>query len=369
MDELMAKLQNKFAFGTLEVSDSFGYCGRVITQSEDAIRVTCPNLACKVRPVALSSEGKKDRGARATENEIGQLRSVIGSLNWLTRVCRPDIAYQVHRLQSVLRAATVSDLIACNSLLHYVKKTPDLGLTFECGSFDLEEAQILSITDASHAADYDVSGDGRLLGHRSQSGKIIALCGPEFLKTGQGKVHLLSYHSNVIRRVCRSTLQAETLSMLGGYEEAEHLRAVLYGMRHESKDHTLVGAMDLFSIHMLTDCRSLEEHLKQAGLHTVGDKRLAIDLCGLRQMIWRQYGEEVGDPLYADNPPENATTQVHWIETKTMPADGLTKEMRCHQLTQLMEAGTLHVDFDKTNSKKKGRSTLAETGDLLLEHP
>ena len=224
LDEVMARLQNKFAIGTLETSDSFAYCGRVITQSEDAIRVTCPNLACKVRPVSLSSERKSDRGARATENETGQLRSVIGSLNWLTRVCRPDISYQVHRLQSVLRVATVADLIACNALLHYVKKTPELGLTFERGAFNLEEAQILSITDASHAADYDVAGDGRLLGHRSQSGKMVALCSPQFLESGEGKVHLLSYHSNVIRRVCRSTLQAETLSMLGGYEEAEHLR-------------------------------------------------------------------------------------------------------------------------------------------------
>ena len=41
---------------------------------------------------------------------------------------------------------------------------------------------------------------------------------------GGGQAYLLSYHSNVIRRVCRSTLQAQTLSMIAGYEEAEHLR-------------------------------------------------------------------------------------------------------------------------------------------------
>ena len=108
--------------------------------------------------------------------------------------------------------------------------------------------------------------------------------------------------------------------------------------------------MDSYTINLLTDCRSLEEHLKQAGLHTLADKRLAIDLCGLRQMVWRRQGEEVGDPLYADELPSDGTTKVCWI--KTMPADGLTKDMKCHQLVKLMEEGLLSVDFDKTNSKK-----------------
>ena len=353
MDDIMTKLQAEFKFGTLEVNDSFTYCGRLISQDASGIRVTCPNVACKVRPISLTTDRKHNRGGKATENEISQLRSVVGSLNWVTRVCRPDIGYQVHRLQSVMKVATVGDLIACNSLLNYVKKTSDLGLHFAYDAFDYNDMQIVSITDASHAADYDVAGDGRLLGHRSQSGRVLGLCGSKFLESGEGKIHILSYHSNVIRRVCRSTVQAETLSMLSGYEEGEHLRAVLDGMHHADVDNKLVRAMDTYNLHMLTDCRSLEEHLKQAGLHTVGDKRLAIDLCGLRQMVWRDHGQEVGDPLYADAPPELGSTKVHWIETKTMLADSLTKEMKNHQILEVMKAGTLKVDFDKSNSKKK----------------
>ena len=353
MDDIMAKLQAEFKFGTLEINDSFTYCGRLISQDAGGIRVTCPNVACKVRPISLTAERKSNRGGKATENEVSQLRSVVGSLNWVTRVCRPDIGYQVHRLQSVMRVATVGDLIACNALLNYVKKSSDLGLCYAYDAFDYADLQIVSITDASHAADYDVAGDGRLLGHRSQSGRILGLCGSKFLETGEGKIHVLAYHSNVIRRVCRSTLQAETLSMLSGYEEAEHLRAVLDGMQHTDSDHKLIRAMDSINIHMLTDCRSLEEHLKQAGLHTVGDKRLAIDLCGLRQMIWREHGQEVGDPLYSDFPPEQGSTKVRWVETKTMLADSLTKEMKCRQIIEVMQAGTLTVDFDKSVSKKK----------------
>ena len=44
---------------------------------------------------------------------------------------------------------------------------------------------------------------------------------------------------------------------------------------------------DARKIVMMTDCKSLEQHLRQPGLHTVGDKCLAIDLSAMRQLIWR----------------------------------------------------------------------------------
>ena len=47
------------------------------------------------------------KGATATPQEISQLRSIVGSLNWVTMVCRPDIAYSVHRLQTIMAQATV----------------------------------------------------------------------------------------------------------------------------------------------------------------------------------------------------------------------------------------------------------------------
>ena len=135
--------------------------------------------------------------------------------------------------------------------------------------------------------------------------------------------------------------------MVAGYEGAEHLRAVLYGMFHEEDKADLVRAMDAHKIVMMTDCKSLEQHLKQPGLHTVGDKRLAIDLCALRQLVWRLPGEDVGDPMLSDAPPTSATTTVRWIDTSTMCADGLTKRMKSSQIDELMEHGTMQVSFVK----------------------
>ena len=70
------------------------------------------------------------------------------------------------------------------------------------------------------------------IGHRSQSGRILALASEHFERDGSGKVDMLSWSSYVIKRVCRSTLQSETMSLQLGSEEAEHLRQALFTIKN-----------------------------------------------------------------------------------------------------------------------------------------
>ncbi|CAE7702117.1 TY4B-J, partial [Symbiodinium sp. CCMP2456] len=224
---------------------------------------------------------------------------------------------------------------------------------------------IYSITDASHAADFDVSANGIPLGSRSQSGRILALGSRSLLDTGKGTLHIIEYHSNVLKRVCRSTLQAETLSLISGYEEAEHLRALLWGVTHDYHSPNLIEAMDNTLLVMMTDCKSLEQHLRQPGLSTVADKRLAIDLSAMRQLIWRRKGELTGDPLLTDEPPDDATTLVKWIDTATMLADGLTKKMRNLQIDKAMLKGTVEVSYVKLGNSKAEATKLTLDVDPL----
>ena len=162
---------------------------------------------------------------------------------------------------------------------------------------------------------------------------------------------MIEFHSNVIKRVCRST-HAEALSLITGYEEGEHLRTILSGINGVSNGNSLVASMDRLPLYMLTDCKSLEQHLLQPGLHTVADKRLAIDISAMRQVVWRKGGEAVGDPLLTDAPPPDGTTKVLWIDTLTMLADGLTKRMKSSQLELAMKRGELKVSFEKITAQK-----------------
>jgi len=127
---------------------------------------------------------------------------------------------------------------------------------------------------------------------------------------------------------------------------------VLNGLRrdHHRFDKTWqTEAMDYIHVDLYTDCRSLDEYVNQSGMHSVSDKRLAIDLTGIRQQIWRRQGEETGDPLITDRLPLDASTRLHWVNTEKMAADCLTKSMRPKSLTAVMSGQWIDLTPEKYN--------------------
>ena len=285
MDAVMAKVKEKFKFGTSE-EDTFKYCGRIVSQEADGIRITSPSVLDRTKPIFINGERRNKRSEAATPSEISQLRSVVGSISWLARTCRPDLSFAVNQLQAVQQSAKVQHLIEANRLLNHALQGKDRGIFFPRRAFKFEDAVVVSVTDASHAASVESNGQ-KIMGHRSQTGRILALADPSFLETGEGKIHMLEWHSNTIRRVCRSTLQAETLSLLAGTEEAEHLRQLLFVVKNlaesgEKPCDYMVRAMDHTKVLWYTDCRSLSDYLTNPARSGVSDKRLAIDLTSLR---------------------------------------------------------------------------------------
>ena len=342
LDKIMADVQQTYHFGSLEVQD-FKYCGRRLQQTSQGISVTCPDLISRVRPIVLDQRRRGQRDQAATETEKNQLRSIIGSLNWLVRVCRPDIAYSVARLQSAMAKPSVQDLVDANGLVKYVARTKGEGLFYPKAALDFSDLMIVAIQDASYAADYDVSVTGDKLGHRSQSGRILCLAAREYGQCLDGVLYPVQWHSTIIRRVCRSTMQSETLSLQLGATEAEHLRGVVHGLYTDfgklGTESWMVDAQDRTQVLWVTDCYSLLSHLLNPAAGSVADKRLAIDLCALRQELWRGHGQTVGDPLGSDRISENASTQVVCTTTNRMVADCLTKRIVAHSPIQRLMKG------------------------------
>ena len=348
MQKTMAKVQEPYKFGLVEDAE-LKYCGRIITQTADGIKVTCPSVLDRTKAIYVAPGRRKLLSEAATPTEISQLRSVVGSLSWLARVCRPDISFGVNQLQSVQQKAQIRHLLEANKILNYAMKDRQKGIFYKKGAMDIQKCILLSITDASHAASFEEVGNGQVAGHRSQSGRILALANPRFVQEGVGAVYVLEWRSNTIKRVCRSTLQAETLSLQLGAEESEHVRQTLFVVKNLAeglkKSDVVMKGMDHMKCLWCTDCRSLSDHLRNPSMAEVSDKRLAIDLTALRQDVWRKPNELVGNPTYADSLPEDGTTEVAWVSTETMVADGLTKAMKCRQLETLMSLGKLEVMF------------------------
>ena len=120
-----------------------------------------------------------------------------------------------------------------------------------------------------------------------------------------------------IKRVVRSTLSAEMLSLQEGVEEAIYLRAIITEMLNK-KENSL-------PIVPYVDNRSVTQSLYSTKL--VDDKRLRIDIAAIKESIEK---EEIGT--------------VRWVQGKDQLADCLTKRGASgYELMKVLINGRLHI--------------------------
>ena len=168
-----------------------------------------------------------------TKDEITELRSAIGKLNWLNRT-RPDLSYDVCELATNLKIATVEHLIQANKVIRKAKQN-EVRLYFP--KLDLNDIKVRVFTDASY---------GNLPDGGSQGGIYIELC------SGY-KSCPIDWESKRLRRTPKSTLAAETIAMVEGVESAflinNLLEEILYN--GNAKPQPIQVVTDNFSISFL----------------------------------------------------------------------------------------------------------------------
>ena len=120
----------------------------MIQHSDFSVSVKCKDTTEKIEPVRYDPKGRKQTDL-ARDHEIAQFRSVVGSLAWVARQCRPQLSYGVNKLQSVCGTATLDDLRFANKLLQEAKESSDDGLFFKRGLFTWNKMEMLTTTDAS----------------------------------------------------------------------------------------------------------------------------------------------------------------------------------------------------------------------------
>ena len=72
----------------------------------------------------------------ATEGEIGQMRSVIGSLGCIARQCRLDISLGVSQVQSTVNSSTMRNLKLVNQAPGQAKEFKSEGSYFDSNALD-----------------------------------------------------------------------------------------------------------------------------------------------------------------------------------------------------------------------------------------
>ena len=202
-EEAVEKVLGCFELKKIE-EGKFRFCGREYEQLEDfSVKVTCKDNTEKILPINFKKAGRR-LDDKATEGEIAQMRSVVGSLAWISRQVRPEMCYHTSKMQSVVGSAQVKHLVAANKILQHCISTSSRGLLFKSGLFDWNEKIVVTITDASWAGEKLIVDD-KVFPRRSQYGRINCLGNASLWDTKEGGVHIIGWKSALIKRQCRST--------------------------------------------------------------------------------------------------------------------------------------------------------------------
>ena len=114
----------------------------------------------KIKPIPI--DASRSGSEKISGDDITRLRSVTGSLAWVARQTRPDLAYRVSRLQSSIKNATVGTLCDANAVVQLAHKGDQVRLRFPCGHLKWDEVGLITITDASFSNEQN---------YRSQQGR------------------------------------------------------------------------------------------------------------------------------------------------------------------------------------------------------
>ena len=318
----------------------FRFCGKEIEQLSDySIKVTCKDSTEQIRKIKFGTKNRKMTDL-AGDNEIAQMRSVIGSLGWIARQCRPDLSYDVSKGQGAVTKATLKDLKETNLAVDRAMEYSEKGIIFRSDAVSWDTAIVVTVSDASFAQETVIEHDGTEKPHRTQKAFMILLVDPDITEKETAGCHIWAWRSLTDKRVCRATLQGEAHGMLSGTEMGDRLRAIIAdckGALPDVREWQQVSSRLMRHL-WLSDCESLVSHLKNPKNQRMENVRLSIDIQGLKQMLWEKSDGTNLDELLPENAAENA---VRWIDTSCMVVDCLTKRMRPDLMIRLMDSGVL----------------------------
>ena len=298
-EKAVAHLKEKFEFRKWRLGNG-DFCGATYEQDPKTMNISMSQekFAQKIRPLHLSKARMTEKDSPLSEKEISCLRAINGSLNWLATQSRPDLATQVSFSQQSFPQPTVSDALAANQAVRRAKQHADQNITF-C-SIPPEKLAVMCHSDAAFA---------NAKAGATQAGFLVSFVDRDI---NQGHECFWSpgfWKSGRLPRVVNSTLSAEAQSMSNAAGMCEWVSLVLaealdgfvcpqtFWNNHKNRD-----------VIIITDCKSLYDHLISQSSPTLDDRRTAIDIIILRDSIAR------------------LQACVRWIPTDRMLADALTKE-------------------------------------------
>ena len=254
-DLVINSLRDKLVFGS-ENASTFTYIGMHVVQHPDkSISLDQSSFMDSITPIAIPPDRLADKSSPLTKEEITQLRAAIGQLNWLATVSQPQISFEICQASSRVKTSTIADMITINKVISKVQQQHSY---LHFSKLDLSSTHIRVYTDASF---------NNLPEGGSQEGNIV------FLADAHNACCPISWASNRAKRVVRSTLAAETLSLNDGTDSAFYLSKLLRSVLPAEDQYPKIVA--------ITDNKSAVAAI--CSTSSVSDRRLRVEISALRE--------------------------------------------------------------------------------------
>ena len=240
-----------------ESSHSFKYLGLEIKWFADYVIIDQKSYVDALKPIQLCKERMTQKHLSLNSDELSNLRSMIGQLSWVGTQTRPDILFECSELASSLKSASVEHLLRANKVLKKLKDHPVLIKIPKL--VNLEDCRFICYHDASYANLKDGGSQGSYI--ILMTDEINKLMAP------------IAWQSKRIKRVVKSTLAAETLSLVEAADASFWLQSVLNEILGTNK----------FNIECRSDSQSLCNAIRSST--ALSEKRLTVDIAILREML------------------------------------------------------------------------------------
>ena len=277
---IVTGIQERFTVSKVE-EDNFRFTGLDVKTKNGKIEISMEDYAESIKEI--KEIRKASRNEKLTNAELKEYRKYTGKISWLAQGTRPDLSYSTLNLAKKNNNAVISDLRNVNRIVEKVKNEENKIIYGKIG--DRETLQVVGIVDASYKSD-----------EKSIGGMMIVLTNENMTKASP-----LMWKAKQIDRVCHSSKDAETLAMTKMIDElvymSRHVEILLYGDYRKR-----------MNVRILTDSEPTLESIAS----TKQIERKAL------RMVVQEMKEKLRD---------GDINSYQWVSTKSIWADGLTKEM------------------------------------------
>jgi len=216
-----------------------------------------------------------------SERELTLYRSLVGQLNWLSNHTRPDVSFEVSDRSKSFQGGSVEEM---RKLIGGINRMKEIWVCVNLGKMR-GQVEIEVYADASYGNEGSVY---------PQVGYIVSL------RDRWGNRCPITWKSRIVKRVVRSTIEAEAVGLIEGLENGMFLKQCwkeLGGDKDRAGEIKIVGKTDSKTLY-----NAIYSETKVVG------KGLRIDVAWLKEVV-----------------KEGRVERVEWVSTKDQVADAMTK--------------------------------------------